>query len=391
MADLQPIGAGGIFLVTNPQIQTPSPHSAPSVKPVLAAMDWCNQIQEDFLKLHKGEAQQQPLTKINHVITYLNGTLQLWKKQTNNSLIQTDSVDTPALKTDYKLCKSFPHISVMIYSVLQSICIMRVKNEHHQADLLRIEDRLLQINQLDEEWVNSHRSIIELFLSVVTDAKSSSCVIQIYQLMLRHIEQTTLINENYGKQATALQLEGMHDIVLPWIKNIDLKETRVLIAVAAGPKQQLIEGQYFLSLYKERGIIDPLNDQKIIYVEMLPQQLSTIDSQCLIDVLKEKMLNRTIAKDMLGNEKAMNEDVLGRFAPNVLQRLCPHSRMFKTPSSKEPDDHPKILPKDVIQVPEAVVNKKTCPLRTIWAAGFYKPQAANENKEQSLPQSTFKR
>ena len=215
-------------------------------------------------------------------------------------------------------------------------------------------------------------------------------------MLVSHVAKTTIINESYAKQATQLQLQGMHDIVLPWVKNIELCKTSVLIAVAAGPKKDLIEGQYFHYIYREQGIIDPINNQHIIYVEMLTKQLNTIDSQCLIGVLKEKILNRAIAGVMLGNPEAMNQDVLVRFAPNILQRLCPHYRMLKPPIT-ETYGHPGTLSgDDRKQVAEtvtntALVNRKTCPLGKYWGARFYKPIAINENHERQLPHANLKR
>jgi len=367
------LGAGGIFLFAKLQYQARSTHSMPLPPPIMSAADWCNQIQQTFLEHHHREAQLQPLTDVDHVITYLNGTLQLWKKQPNHTLMIEHSADTPALQTEYKLCKSFPHISVMIYGVLGSICASGIINEHHRSDLLRIEVLLSQLNRLEEKCVDDHRAVIELLVSVVNQVKLSSGLNQIHHLLDNVIKKTSMINDNYAKKATQLQLQGMHDIVFPWVKHLDLDKTRVLIAVAPGPKQNLIEGQYFHSLYKKQGIETEINRQHIIYVEMLAKQLSTIDSQCLIGVLKEKMLNRTIAGNMLGNPEAMNQDVLGRFAPRVLEGLCPYSKR-----DTMTDDERKDVDETVTK--PALVDKKTCPLKKCWDARFYKPLITSQNQ-----------
>lgn len=106
---------------------------------------------------------------------------------------------------------------------------------------------------------------------------------------------------------------------------IELDTTRVLITTAHGPREDLIEKQYFLDIYAQGGIINAeKGTNHIICVEMLPEQIATVSQDALIAFLKKhQMNNKSIAINMLDDDQAMNKDILGKYAPEVLKKLCP--------------------------------------------------------------------
>lgn len=146
------------------------------------------------------------------------------------------------------------------------------------------------------------------------------------------------INETYGEEAAYVQLTGIHQITSRWI--LDYKKTRVLISVAEGPKNELIEAQYFQELYRAHGI-HAENAQYLHYVVMLPKQLSAVTSGCLIEYLKARILNQTIAQHMLGCPKKYESDILGHFAQKIIRELMQqdskrYHSFFRAPKDKEP-------------------------------------------------------
>ncbi|KTC71555.1 hypothetical protein Lbir_1707 [Legionella birminghamensis] len=272
---------------------------------------------KNFLDYHRRTSLSQPLTNIDHVITYHNGILELWGKQNDHSLSIQDAAETEALKPTYNILKSLSHNSVILDCVLRSICTHQVRTSQDELDLLNLVELLTELCSKDPYYIKPHQGAIEQLILIADKARLSTCLREIGCLQARYAKEISPVNEGYLKQAAELQLTGMHQIISRW--NLAFNKTRVLIAVAEGPKEDLIEGQYFDALYKEKGEDKPGLD----YVVMLPKQLGTITGACLIDNLRERLLNQSIAKNMLGCPKKMAKDVLGPYAPVVLERLLP--------------------------------------------------------------------
>lgn len=276
---------------------------------------------KNFIDYHKRKSHLQPLTDIDHVITYHNGILELWGKHNDHTLYIQDSAQTEALKPKYNILKSLPHNSVILDCVLRSICVKGEKTHQDKVDLLSLENLLTELKSKDPYYVKPYQAAIEQLIFIANKTRFSNCMNEIRCLQMRYAREISSVNEEYLKQATELQLTGMHLIISRW--SLDFFKTRVLIAVAEGPKEDLIEGQYIDALYQEKGIIDFKDKPYLDYVIMLPKQLGTITSACLIDDLKERLLNQDIAKNMLGCPKKMGRDVLGPYAPTVLDSIFP--------------------------------------------------------------------
>lgn len=308
-------GAGGIFLSINPQNINPSKASDESI------LLTTNKMGKNFIDYHKRKSRSQPLTDIDHVITYHKGTFELWGKKDDHCLYIQDSAKTEALKPQYNILKSLSHNSVILDCVLRSIGAHHIRTRQDEVDLLNLVDLLTELNSMDPYYVKPHQAVIEQLIFTANKARLSSCLGEIRCLQSRYTKEMGFVNEEYLKQATELQLTGIHHIVSRW--SLAFHKTRVLIAVAEGPKEDLIEGQYIKALYKEKGIIDLKDKLYLDYVIMLPKQLGTITSACLIEDMKERLLNKSIAKNMLGCPQKMEKDVLGPYAPAVLEGIFP--------------------------------------------------------------------
>ncbi|MBA3537512.1 MAG: hypothetical protein H0T84_13050 [Tatlockia sp.] len=276
---------------------------------------------KNFIDYHNRQSHSQPLTDIDHVITYHNGALELWGKHNDHSLYIQDSAQTEALKPKYNILKSLPHNSVILDCILRSICAHDLRTHQDEVDLSNLVELLTELKSNDPYYIKPHQAVIEQLIRIANKTRLSTCLKEIGCLQKQYAREISFVNEEYLKQATELQLTGMHQIISRW--SLDFHKTRVLIAVAEGPKEDLIEGQYIDALFKEKGLTDLQNKPYLDYVIMLPKQLGAITSACLIDNLKERLLNQTIAKNMLGCSKKMGRDVLGPYAPLVLKSLFP--------------------------------------------------------------------
>jgi hypothetical protein len=153
-----------------------------------------------------------------------------------------------------------------------------------------------------------------------------SSIGHIYCLQAQLVQDIKSINMNYLARATELQLKGIHQIVSRWMSSeeVVLVNSHVLIVTSHGPREGLIEKQYFLDLFSKQGIVDAEKESgHIICVEMLPEQIATVKQSSIINFLKKQQLNRQIGQNMLGDSNAMKKDVLSQYAPPVLEQLCP--------------------------------------------------------------------
>lgn len=311
--------AGGIFLKAKPSTSITPPRFFQTHSSSLKEYDL---ITKEFLKLHSQYAESQSLEDIDSIITYLNGKLSLWHKPVDKNFIEIQMTATPALEEEYKLIKSISHLSVSFVLVLQNIIENRKKTITHTNDLQLIKNQLQRLNHIITKnelaliIINTTRHAIEKI-------EQTQCVDKIQCTQTLYLLETTKTLEHLAYQAVQLQLNGINKIIPAWIKTHPLQKTRVLIACTKGPKEDLIEKQYFQWLYQQIGIENPEQKNYIFCIEMLPEQLTTIESSCLISFLKNHQLNSQIGKIMLGDPQAMNKDVLGKYASDILPNLCP--------------------------------------------------------------------
>ncbi len=334
-------GAGGTFLATNhPRLLTTNHRLRQTIQAPqhrffhhtpLAQV--CDRIKMGFLSNHNLLAQRQ-LQTLQHVVIYQNGYLILGRIA-DHKFAEVDKTPCAALGEDYNLLKSVTHTSVWLMTVLQAICDKQIPMESLYEALKELRGNLQTLYAYPDESLHEHRAALKKTLSTLDAALWCDTTGQIQDLLKVYLKDMKPIHQQYGKKATQLQLESMEKIIGQWSKTekLDWASIGVILVVAQGPKELLIEKQYFQRLYKNLGILDPEKSKRLMYAEMLPSQMQSVDPSKLVsEFLAPHLLNKVIGKHMLDDEQAMFKDVLGEHAPAVLDKLeesrCPyHSRL----------------------------------------------------------------
>lgn len=90
--------------------------------------------------------------------------MELWGKNTDNTLYIQESVKTPALNLQYNLLKSIPHISIMLDDILREIIIHHERALQHEIGLLKIMDILTELNEQEGFVLERHKPLIQSFV-----------------------------------------------------------------------------------------------------------------------------------------------------------------------------------------------------------------------------------
>ena len=191
---------------------------------------------------------------------------------------------------------------------------MHEKLDHINHDLIAISDSLdLPINKGKRPSLD----LINPTIATIRQIKSCSTLETISALRNKYLQDTRPIKRHYGKESTKMQMDGLKDILDSWssVYSLDLKTSRVIVVGAKGPREGMIEMQYFENRY--RGLE---KDEKYSrYVESPTASMSTIKIPDLINELGGHCLNKWIGLEELDNENAMNKDILAEHAPEVLK------------------------------------------------------------------------
>jgi hypothetical protein len=259
--------------------------------------------------------------------------LTLLKKEEKGRIDEVVKANTPALNTEYKFLKSMAHISVWLNVVLQSL-VNRTENVNEdKEELLRIKSHLHVLRKWNNTLQESEHSVIDSLIHLIEQVLVTSSLNEITLLRKKYLTEMFDANKRYAQRATELQLNGMHHIMSSWFKEyrLNLEATRVLIVCAHGPKRNLIEIQYFLDLYAKHGFPNAEKAKGLVIpVTMLDEQIRKVKQKQLITFLRTYILNSDIGKDMLDDDMAMTKDVLGPYAPAVLERqACPFHNASK--------------------------------------------------------------
>lgn len=274
-------------------------------------------IGSSFFSIHKNLAPLH-LEPVKNVVVLLNGSLQLWKKDGSQQFNNTSTAATAAQGREYKALKNLSHLAVALNITLSSI-----PSAKEGEVFSRVQGSLkallhdLERCEKDESMV-SHQSLFDLSKPILH--RLLSCPMSLHKeaskICHSYNADCELILSKYRKDSAEIQIKSLHDIMNQWGQEHTIKpeETRVLIVVAHGPRDDLLERQYFEAWVEERNIYP---------VEMLPGQMANIhvEKDLILGFLAEQELNRSIGKSMLGDENAMFKDVLGPFAYSVLERL----------------------------------------------------------------------
>lgn len=288
----------------------------------------CEQIKSGFLANHTHQAQDQ-LQALKHVVIYQNGYLILGKIA-EQKFTEIEKIASAALGEDYILLKSVTHTSVWLMTILHAIGEKRIPMEERYEALKELKNHLQNLYSHSDVRLHAHRTGLKKTVSTLDAALGCDTTLQIQEVLQSYLNDMKPMHQQYAKEATQLQLQSMEKIITHWSnqEKLDWATIRVILVGAQGPKELLIEKQYFQHLYKKLGIADPEHKKYLLYAEMLPSQMQSITpNQLVIEFLAPHLLNRIIGKHMLNNDEAMFKDVLGEYAPAVLDKFenskCP--------------------------------------------------------------------
>lgn len=238
-----------------------------------------------------------------------------------------EKVDTPAIAATYKLIKSIVHIAVSFRLILMHIVQHQRISTENRKDLHLIQRQLTRHLGRQDRKVYPEIGVIPEILNLVLKTSLSPNIKEIPHILSEYSNKLDPMEVELMKKATDIQLKGLGQVTGCWIgkHDIDLKFTRMLIACSKGPRKKNVEIQFFESLFSHYGIHD--YKEYLMCIEMLPEQLSSVCCEDLIHFYKKQKYNEIIGEILLNNKQAMNEDVLGKYAPPILENMfCPYQQ-----------------------------------------------------------------
>lgn len=273
-----------------------------------------------FLNKHH-VATRTALKEVNTVTVYKNGQLTLWEKSNGDfNLKATKKIIT----SDYNLLKSISHIPVLI----RLLTIPRNAQQKLEINDLYTEIKKirghLSISTPDYSVQHTILASSEKFLSIALNSN-----IKCEEAWQENLHQYThglddALDHNC-RRATEIQLTELHATMERW-RGMHLINTmdRTLVVGTHGPRECLIEMQYFREWYLQMRGIKNAENRILYYVETLPNMLAKIDiKQDLIErFLAAAELNKSLGKVVKnGNDQTMSKDVLGYYAPAIMSTL----------------------------------------------------------------------
>ena len=312
---------GGIFLA-NKQI---TPASCPArfftakQAPSLL-LDLSRRANKKFLDTHETYAKHH-LVGIQHFIIYLNGHLHLWKPIAHGEYQEIEKTETPALMESYIVHKT------LIHKITELLILWNALEHHHasiaivKAELLRMTEDLENLStQLGPDHSAQHLKTIDFLINTIMRATDCKTLEELAHIQCEFSRKMFPIITTYGQECTRLQLEGLHTIMKRWTAehSILADTSRVIIVGTRGPRKDMIEKQFFEDHYKKAGTSPKTIADRVLYEERAGHLIPDTDITKLIEDFGKYLLNQTVGLKGLGNKDAMNEDVLGIYAPKVL-------------------------------------------------------------------------
>jgi len=274
-----------------------------------------SELNEEFSREYK-LAGQRALADVKSIMIYREGNLGLWLAQ-QNDYQEVDRVNV--ICEQYQHLKEVAHIPVLILSVIQSTETHSDMAENREK-LRRIGEKLRKILQdlpsLETEVCSARKVVTEsiqitdmLGLEIAGSGQKEA-LLATFDLYLKGIKPTL---DSLCQLAAKIQLKNFQDRVVERVEkyNICLKQNRIMIVITHGPRENNLEGSCFSALYEERLNLKKIENDKLYYVEMLPQQIHRISvKEDLIPFLASQELNKCIGQKILGKTDAMFEDIL---------------------------------------------------------------------------------
>jgi len=283
----------------------------------------CEKFRQGFLNSHAKHSLFK-LKDISHTIIYLRGTLSLLQKTLDNRFHEIQSVDTAAKEPTYIVLKSLAHCSVWLDILVDSL-IHGDQNHYQFGEESRdLYDQLQMFKQSTHPEIRAYLPFIKTTMDTIDTIRSASDMKDVTQLYRGHLLQVEDDIKVLGIITTRLQINSLDKIMKDWSSKykIALRNSRIIISGTQGPREEMIEKEYFKRIFAKIGIYRAEEEKRmVLYAESLIQHIPLIEHQDLIQFLCTNEINKRIGHSMLGDAKAMNKDILGKYASTVLDSL----------------------------------------------------------------------
>lgn len=311
---------GGIFLETKPD-----------------ANQILHNINAQFLARHRTTSKAS-LHAVSAILIFKNGELSLWKKTEGDHVCEASQV---IAGEKYHVLKNIAHIPVLLKTI-REVDSTEAKNEiRNLRDALH--DVLMNSSDISDEDYPEQLIVLKTAEGFLSWALSTENISDDWEEELQNsLGQMQNALDHLCKRAAEVQLEQLDKTVEVWLKQyaVDLATSRVLIVGSHGARNQLIEKQYFLRLYRDLAGVPHAENKNVFYVEVLASQLPRMDSRSVLinEFLAAAELNKSygaVVKN--GNQKTMFSDVTGKQGSVVVTGIfkekktkCPLQKLFST-------------------------------------------------------------
>ncbi len=294
--------------------------------------DLLKELNTEFLTQHV-KTGQEALKDIANVIIFKSGSLSLYSKEDKTqqfSLAAKESTESNQ-EDCYTQIKRISHVPLLVFDILDDTS---QTDEEKQKKLGSLKGKLILIN-LDitssSPENKAQKCILEESIKLLSSEKIGE--LQIFQYK-KNISRALSFNKKF---VTKLQLESIESIINKWIKEklLQPNKSRGLVVATHGPRDGLIEMQYFVDFYKKIGVNHP-KDNTVYYIEELPQHINLItDKELINEFLASSERNKQLGRILANNPNFMFRDVLADSAPAVLSLLGHKHKQFVNTADTE--------------------------------------------------------
>lgn len=267
-----------------------------------------------FLENHQ-KVGLQLAKKLKPTFIYQGGVLSLWQPSANNAWENIAREKIPNDK--YDVYKTLAHISVNVRLIWE--------NKMSGAEVLLEQLQQLKVVSQDKEMTVYAETSLKAVSEMLENPERAEIVLSCYQENVK--PQVT----KWMRLATNEVLSKLDNTVTQWMQKyqIELQDTKTIVACTHGPRKRLAEAQYFNSLYKKANVREEEIDNVHLYAtEVLPYQFSEpeqLERKLIDELLIPSQTNSLLGKELLASPLAMYEDILAHDAQNWLEKKkCPY-------------------------------------------------------------------
>jgi hypothetical protein len=284
-------------------------------------------LNQQFLQEHY-HAAQSVLKGIDTIIVYKGGELSLWQR-THDGYTLLEGI--PLISKRYTALKEMAHLPLLVLAIIQQHDAGDVGKEETLAKLISLQQSVTTVksnaqNSLEEADKWAQWTILDatshLLSQVINDDTALSKQAILLQDYLSSLKSAIQYN---NRTATTIQLIGLDNVIKKWDAQYvpEWDKTRILTVGVHGPREKLIEQEYFFSYVRKKLNLKQVENNKVYYVEMLPAQIANVDivKDLIQGFLARSELNKNIGEKVLNDEQAMFKDVLSPHAECVVEYL----------------------------------------------------------------------